>query len=173
MLTFRKWSRSVHSAFRELLHTVSGAAIALACLGCPAEDGAPSAAGSGAAGMNGEQPDAGPPPPDDDGPFASLDDRPCPDGELGALSYESFGAPFFLSYCQGCHGSARAEGQRQGAPRAISFDDVAAIRQHASRIWARAADQNATMPPVGGPGVLERQKLGAWLACGATARAEL
>jgi len=124
--------------------------------------------------MNAMEPDATTAAPADDGPFASLQERPCPtDGEHPDLSYESFGAPFFLSYCQGCHGSVRAEGQRQSAPLAIAFDDVAAIRQHAARIWARAADQNATMPPVGGPPAHEREKLGAWLACGAKRRSEL
>jgi mono/diheme cytochrome c family protein len=144
--------------------------------GCPADDeGAdPTPGDEGASGMSASAPDAGPAAPADSGPVESLAERPCPEqGELAELSYESFGAPFFLSYCQGCHGSARAEGQRQGAPVAIAFDDAAAIRQHAERIWARAADQNATMPPVGGPPSREREKLGAWLACGARLRAEL
>jgi hypothetical protein len=153
-------------------------AIAIVALtaGCSAEQEGPgSMAGSGgAAGRSASEPDAGPPALADSGPFESLQGRPCPeDGELAELSYESFGAPFFSSYCQGCHGSARPEGQRQGAPPAISFDDAAAIRLHAARIWARAADQNATMPPVGGPPRREREKLGAWLACGAKLRAEL
>jgi len=152
-------------------------ALLASALGCEAapRDAAPLPPSEGAAGMSAREPDAGGPgelPPE--GPFDALADRPCPpDGELAALSYESFGAPFFSSYCQGCHGSARAEGQRQGAPVPISFDDVAAIRRHADRIWARAADQNTTMPPVGGPPMREREQLGAWLACGAKLRAEL
>ena len=157
---------------RSVARSFFSLAIAACAIACSSDDGAHEEPMS-TAGMSGMEPDSGAPAPPDDGPFSSLDDRPCPDGELGELSYESFGAPFFLSYCQGCHGSARTEGQRQGAPPALAFDDVAAIRQHAPRIWARAADQNATMPPVGGPGALERQKLGAWLACGAKARAEL
>lgn len=165
----------MRSVTRKARKAIAIALLALAA-GCPAEDEGPDPmpGNDGAAGMSASEPDAGPPAPAHSGPFAALAERPCPEeGELAELSYESFGAPFFLSYCQGCHGSARAEGQRQGAPVAITFDDAAAIRRHAERIWARAADQNATMPPVGRPPAREREKLGAWLACGARLRAEL
>lgn len=166
----------MRSALRDLFGLSTTLAIALTAIGCASDDASPSTMEplNNAAGTGGSaEADSGTPLPPDDGPFTSLDDRPCPDGELGELTYESFGAPFFLSYCQGCHGSARPEGERQGAPPAVAFDDVAAIRLHAPRIWARAADQNTTMPPVGGPPLHEREKLGAWLACGARARAEL
>lgn len=160
------------SAARSLASFFFSLAIAACAIACTSDEG-PDEPTMSTAGMSGMEPDSSTSAPPDDGPFSSLDDRPCPEGELGELSYESFGAPFFLSYCQGCHGSARSEGQRQGAPPAVAFDDVAAIRQHAPRIWARAADQNATMPPVGGPPAREREKLGAWLSCGAKTRAEL
>ena len=98
-------------------------------------------------------------------------ERPCP--PHSELSYESFGAPFFSNWCQGCHGSARGAGERQGAPPQVSFDDAAAVRAQASAIWRRAADDNATMPPVGGPPPELRVQLGEWLACGAPTRDDL
>lgn len=99
-----------------------------------------------------------------DGPWASLDERPCPPDSI--VSFENFGAPFMLDHCKGCHSGALPADMRQKAPTAIDFDDLQDIRDHADRIWLRAADQNETMPPVGGPGSQERRLLGEWLACG-------
>lgn len=107
----------------------------------------------------------------DDGPFSSLAERPCPpDNEL---SYESFGGPFFLDYCQGCHGTARSAAERQGAPIGVYFDELEDVRLAADGIWRMAADQNRYMPPVGGPSAEVRRQLGEWLACGAPTRDEL
>jgi uncharacterized membrane protein len=92
----------------------------------------------------------------------SLSARACPEGSL--LTYDNFGGPFFSNWCTGCHGSAVAK--RQGAPDGIDFDTLEGIRASAARIWARAADANATMPPAGGPEAEERELLGEWLACG-------
>jgi hypothetical protein len=100
-----------------------------------------------------------------DGPYASLDERPCPDES--PLTANNFGGPFMLSHCTGCHHSSLGEGERAGAPIGVDFDTLAAVRDQADRIWARAADQNATMPPLGGPADDERVRLGEWLACGA------
>jgi hypothetical protein len=106
------------------------------------------------------------------GPWTSLAERPCPDGN--ALSYENFGAPFFLNYCEGCHGSARrGAGERQNAPLDTRFDDLAEVRKQAGKIWLEAADDNRAMPPVGGPPQQLRVQLGEWLACGAPAREDL
>lgn len=102
--------------------------------------------------------------------WSSLAERPCPDGS--GLRWESFGGPFFFSWCTGCHSIDLAEGLRQGAPLGVDFDDLERIRKHADAIWARAADHNATMPPVGSPSQSERAQLGEWLACGAPADAE-
>lgn len=99
------------------------------------------------------------------GPWTKLSDRGCPPDSV--LSYDNFGGPFFLDHCQGCHGGARAVGDRQGAPAQVSFDDVESIREWADRVWLRAADQNASMPPVGPPPAEARTLLGEWLACGA------
>lgn len=103
--------------------------------------------------------------------FESLDERPCPEDSL--LSLEGFGAPFMLTHCTGCHHSALKDGERAGAPLGVDFDTLALVRAQAARIWARAGDQNATMPPVGPPPADERAQLGEWLACGAPTRDEL
>ena len=103
--------------------------------------------------------------------YDNLDERPCPDDSF--LTYESFGGPFMLSYCTGCHHSRLPADQRQGAPIEANFDDLEAIRSWADRIWARAADDNATMPPIGAPGAEERARLGQWLACGAPTNDEI
>ena len=107
----------------------------------------------------------------DGGPWASLEERPCP--EDTTLSAENFGAPFLLTQCTGCHHSSLPASERAGAPLDINFDALADVRKHAPLIWARAADSNATMPPLGGPPQDERTRLGEWLACGAPTAAEL
>jgi hypothetical protein len=102
---------------------------------------------------------------DTDGAWASLEERPCPEDSF--LTYENFGEPYMRSYCTGCHSSMLEGENRGGAPSAVNLDDLDAVREHAGRVWARAADQNATMPPAGAPGDEERALLGEWLACGA------
>ncbi len=85
------------------------------------------------------------------------------------LTYESFGEPFFLGWCTGCHSSALTGDARAGAPVGVDFDSLEGIRSRADAIWSRAADGNATMPPTGGPSAGVREELGEWLACGAPA----
>lgn len=99
------------------------------------------------------------------GNYASFDERPCPPDS--PLTVVNFGAPFMLTHCTGCHHSSLGEGERAGAPLGVDFDDLADVRDQADQIWARAGDQNATMPPLGGPDQVERTRLGEWLACGA------
>jgi hypothetical protein len=91
--------------------------------------------------------------------------RACPEGN--ATSYESFGGPFFLSWCTGCHSSSLDESARRGAPAGIDFDRLEDIKKHAERIYARAGDDHLTMPPAGGPTREQRKLLGDWLGCGA------
>ena len=98
-------------------------------------------------------------------PPTSLAERACPDDS--DLVYESFGAPFMITWCNGCHAASLPEGERAQAPMGIDFDTVEDVRKHADRIWARSADHNLTMPPAGGPDEVEREMLGDWLACGA------
>ena len=100
-----------------------------------------------------------------DGQYQSLEERPCPEDNF--LTWENFGAPFLLEYCTGCHGADIPLGERQAAPVDVNFDTVEDVRGRAAQVWKRAADQNETMPPVGGPSAGERELLGEWLACGA------
>jgi len=105
-----------------------------------------------------------------EGPWGSFPERWCPpDSEL---TWEGFGGPFMLDYCTGCHHSGLPEGMRQKAPLGVDFETLALVRAQADRIWARAADQNATMPPVGPPDADLRAMLGEWLACGAPSLAD-
>ena len=103
--------------------------------------------------------------------YPSLDERPCPEDSI--LTAENFGAPFMLTHCTGCHHVALKEGERAGAPLGVDFESLTKVRAQAAQIWARAADQNATMPPVGPPPEAERAQLGEWLACGAPTSADL
>ncbi len=103
--------------------------------------------------------------------FTSFDERPCPDETF--LTFESFGGPFLISWCSGCHAAGLPEEERQGAPLGVDFDDIEQVRAQAERIWARSGDHNVTMPPVGGPEEDERVLLGEWLACGAPALADV
>jgi hypothetical protein len=97
--------------------------------------------------------------------YPSLDERPCPDDSF--LTWENFGAMYLYNYCTGCHASGLPADQRQGAPIEVNFDELADVRAWAPKVWARAGDQNATMPPVGAAGGEERALFGEWLACGA------
>lgn len=94
----------------------------------------------------------------------TFDERLCP--EDSDVTWEVFGGPFMYSWCNGCHAAALPEGERQKAPMGVDFDTVEDVRAWADRIWARAGDHNATMPPVGGPDAVDRELLGEWLACG-------
>jgi hypothetical protein len=95
----------------------------------------------------------------------ALADRDCPPDSF--LRHDNFGAPFFAEYCTGCHSSQLPDDMRQDAPPGVDFETLDGIRARADRIYLRAADGNATMPPVGGPGDEERVLLGEWLGCGA------
>ena len=106
-----------------------------------------------------------------DAAWASLEERPCPPESI--LSSENFGAPFMLTHCNGCHSKGLGADERADAPLDINFDTLADVRAHAPRIWFRAADHNASMPPYGAPAQEERTRLGEWLACGAPTAAEV
>lgn len=97
--------------------------------------------------------------------FESLDPAACP-AEGTKLSYDNFGANFFLSYCDTCH-SAEI-GHRKGAPEDESFGTHAGILAHKERIYERAASNNDSMPPgPDDPPLDERKQLAEWLNCGA------
>jgi hypothetical protein len=91
--------------------------------------------------------------------------RACPPNSV--LTYENFGEGFMRGQCTGCHSSALPEGARQNAPITVNLDTYADVRSFGARIYYRSGDQNATMPPAGGPVASERVNLGDWIACNA------
>jgi uncharacterized membrane protein len=95
----------------------------------------------------------------------TIDERTCPP-EGTKLTYANFGKGFIDENCQSCHGQSRDD--RKGAPGSYDFGSVDDVRVHKSRIFARAAADNTTMPPgPDDPPEHEREKLAEWLACGA------
>jgi uncharacterized membrane protein len=95
----------------------------------------------------------------------SIDDYPCPK-EGTKLTYATFGQEYLAQNCQTCHGAA--SGDRKGAPSGYDFGTIESVREHKSRIFARAAADNVTMPPgPDDPPAGERYQLAEWLACGA------
>lgn len=96
-------------------------------------------------------------------PGATLDEAECPPGGT-TVTYAGFVAPFLDQNCQRCHAAAATD--RHGAPDAYTFDTEAEVRAHAERIYARAADENDSMPPgPDDPPLEDRLALGEWLAC--------
>jgi len=95
----------------------------------------------------------------------SIDEYPCPQ-EGTKLTYESFGQAYLAENCQTCHGQSSSA--RKGAPSGYDFGTLDEVRDQKSRIFARAAADNVTMPPgPDDPPEAERTKLAEWLACGA------
>lgn len=95
----------------------------------------------------------------------TIDQHPCPQGGT-TLTYDNFGKAFLDGWCQSCHGSN--SDNRNGAPGSYTFDTRDQAFKWRARIFARAADDNSSMP-LGphGPSSEDRKKLGDWLACGA------
>jgi hypothetical protein len=95
----------------------------------------------------------------------SLDDEPCPPAGT-TLTYDNFGAAFFGQWCEGCHAGEATN--RHGAPHSVTFDTADQIRDHAGRVFERAAASNTSMPPgKDDPPQDDRERLAEWLACGA------
>jgi len=101
---------------------------------------------------------------DESGESSVITGRNCPPDAF--VDAQNFGMPLMLTHCNGCHSASLPESMRQDAPLGIDFDTIEDVREHAERIYARAADNSETMPPVGGPTSEERVWLGDWLACG-------
>ena len=99
------------------------------------------------------------------GASSCADDELPPECDRSPLTYATFGGPFLISWCRGCHGAQLEAPDRQGAPLGVDFEGRADAVRWARRIQARVLD--ATMPPAGGPSEQERLMLGQWLACGA------
>lgn len=84
-----------------------------------------------------------------------------------APTWENFGAGFVRNYCRGCHGPELEANKRTGAPIGIDFATHAHVLDRLERFEARAASEQPTMPPGGGPGPVELELLRRWIRCGA------
>lgn len=91
----------------------------------------------------------------------ALGEMPCPPTGT-ALTYDNFGQAFLGAHCNTCHSASKA-----GAPSSYKFDTREQVKQHAARIFIRAAGPNTTMPPgPDDPPESARDQLAEWLACG-------
>ena len=89
----------------------------------------------------------------------------CPPDSLA--TWDNTGAPFLLTWCTACHASSLTEDARQEAPAELDFDDLDRFLPYADRAGVRTVDDDAGMPPAGGPSQAERDAFGEWIACGA------
>jgi hypothetical protein len=88
---------------------------------------------------------------------------PCDD--LPVITYDTFGAGFLATYCNGCHSAAVAD--RRGAPPSVVFDTREQAASFATRILARREPPPdvTPMPPAGGVVAEDDEKLQIWLQC--------
>lgn len=82
------------------------------------------------------------------------------------LDWENFGAGLLAESCNGCHHSLLPEGERSGAPLGVDFDTLGGALTWKEEILARAAPDDATMPPSGPLSADERALLSEWIDCG-------
>lgn len=88
----------------------------------------------------------------------------CTEEELAyALSWDSWGATFFSTYCDSCH--AADTPNRYDAPEGVSFDTPDEVLSWADRIEARVIDEQ-DMPPGGGVYADDLFLLEIFMACG-------
>jgi len=89
-----------------------------------------------------------------------------PDCDRSFLRYDNFGSPFIANWCRACHSADLPPDMRQQAPANVNFDTLDEIRAWSTQIEHTAgSDQEATMPPAGGPSASERAMLLEWLRC--------
>jgi uncharacterized membrane protein len=93
----------------------------------------------------------------------TVDTAPDACAEVPVLRWTNFGEGFITGACQGCHASTATD--RFGAPEDVTFDTVEETWFWSSRILARAASEDPTMPPEGGVDADDRQRLTWWLEC--------
>lgn len=81
-------------------------------------------------------------------------------------TWENTGRPFVSTWCTSCHSSSLTPEDRFGAPVGLDFDTYEGVLAHADAMARTAVGEDARMPPVGGVSTEERDRFGAWLACG-------
>ena len=84
---------------------------------------------------------------------------------LSVVTYENFAEGWLTRQCVSCHSSDLVEGTRANAPIGVDFNTYEQVRFWANRMFLRAAYDNETMPPAGGPYPEDRILFGEWLAC--------
>ena len=97
---------------------------------------------------------------DDSGAGALCVDAPV-------LTWENFGEGFLRENCESCHGSEAPYRQSTSAPPPadIHFGDKDSALRLKDQILSSAAGAAPRMPPRGGVGVEDREKLNIWLRC--------
>ena len=88
--------------------------------------------------------------------------RPAACADAPAVTWESWGHGFFLTYCNACHSADTPE--RSGAPEGVDFDTRAQAVQWKDRVQARVLEEG-TMPLGGGVYEDDLQLLEVLLAC--------
>ncbi|MEM6995452.1 MAG: hypothetical protein AAF721_33390, partial [Myxococcota bacterium] len=78
--------------------------------GSTSDDGEASTGAADGSGSSGD--------PIDEGPWDTFEERPCPDDSF--VTFENFGWPHMLTFCNGCHSSMLPADMRQGAPIEIN-----------------------------------------------------
>jgi uncharacterized membrane protein len=79
------------------------------------------------------------------------------------VTWDTFGSGFVNTFCQGCHASTSPD--RHGAPADVIFDTEQDTLKRWARVLERSASAEPTMPPAGGPGEDDRERLALWLSC--------
>lgn len=99
----------------------------------------------------------------DDGESTGIGEVVCDD--VPVITYDTFGAGFLSTYCNGCHGSQVLD--RKGAPEDVVFDTREQVTPLAERILARRMPPMGVMPmpPAGGVTMDDDVRLHIWLTC--------
>ncbi len=92
------------------------------------------------------------------GELIDCDDTPV-------ITYDTFGAGFLATYCNGCHGGQVVD--RKGAPAAAVFDTREQVMPYADKILYRLAPPMdvTPMPPAGGVTPDDEARIAIWLMC--------
>ena len=85
--------------------------------------------------------------------------------DVPVITYDTFGAGFLATYCNGCHGSQVVD--RQGAPDEMVFDTRAQASAFGPLILNRRMPPEGVipMPPAGGVTPDDDIRLEIWLTC--------
>ena len=97
--------------------------------------------------------------------FLACSGDPCDPSEAHIDQEAEISQGIMQSYCTSCHSAQLTGKARYGAPPEVNFDSLAGVRQWSAE--SAAYIQSQGMPPGGGMSEEERNRLSAWLECGA------